>query len=102
MEDDAMRRILAYDHLSADGFFATTDGKLDWVVPEDELDQRAVASLRTGDTILFGRKTYDMFESYWPSALKDPAGPRDPHDPGRRAPALRAMAKWINDAAKLV
>jgi dihydrofolate reductase len=97
-----MRHIIAFDHLSADGFFSTADGKLDWVVPDDALDERAVEGMKASDTILFGRKTYDMFESFWPNALKDPAGAVDPHDPSRRPPALHAMAKWINDATKLV
>jgi dihydrofolate reductase len=97
-----MRRIMAFDHVSADGFFSTRDGKLDWVVPDDALDERAVEGMKHSDTILFGRKTYDMFESFWPNALKDPSDPKDPHDPRRRAPTLRAMAKWINDATKLV
>ena len=33
--------------------------------------------------MLFGRRTYDMFESFWPHVLKDPATAPDPHNPGR-------------------
>ena len=30
------RRILAFDWLTADGYFAGFDGNLSWVVPDDE------------------------------------------------------------------
>lgn len=93
-----MRRIMMFNHVAADGSFTTPDGRLDWVVQEPAIDRSAVEGMPGGDTILFGRRTYDMFESYWPHALDDstPA----PH--GRGSPENRAMAIWINDAAKLV
>ena len=67
-----------FDHLSADGYFATEDGKLDWVVPDEELTQSNL-HMAEADTILFGRRTYEMFESFWPKAIKDHRGAEDPH-----------------------
>ena len=93
-----MRRIMMFNHVAADGSFTTPDGRLDWVVQEPAIDRSAVEGMPGGDTILFGRRTYDMFESYWPHAL-DAATPA-PH--GRGTSANHAMAVWINDATKLV
>jgi dihydrofolate reductase len=97
-----MRRLTAFNHVSADGYFATPDGVLNWTIPDSDIDQSALNGMPGGDTILFGRKTYDQFESFWPHALDDPKTAQDPHDAHRRAPALREMAKWINDATKWV
>jgi len=43
-----------------------------------------------------------MFERFWPHALDDSPTAPDPHGAGRRSPAMRAMAIWINEATKLV
>lgn len=93
-----MRRIMMFNHVAADGSFTTADGRLDWVVPEPAIDQSAVEGMPGADTILFGRRTYEMFESYWPHALDDSTA--SPH--GRGSSENRAMAVWINNAAKLV
>jgi dihydrofolate reductase len=97
-----MRRIVAFDRVTADGYFAGPDGNLDWVVPEPELDKAAAEGLSGTGTILFGRRTYEMFEGFWPHALDDSATAADPHAPGRRSPEIRAMAVWINEAVKVV
>jgi dihydrofolate reductase len=97
-----MRRIVMFNRVSADGYFAAPDGNLDWVVPEEQLDKAGADSLSDSDTILFGRRTYEMFESFWPHALDDTATAADPHSAGRRSPEIRAMAVWINNATKLV
>jgi len=102
-----MRPIIAFDRVSADGYFASADGKLDWVVPDEELDKSAGKSIGEGgaDTILFGRTTYQMFESFWPNALEESQngeGAEDPHRPGRKTPEMRAMAEFINNAKKIV
>jgi dihydrofolate reductase len=54
------------------------------------------------DTMLFGRHTYDAFESFWPHAegASDTAG--DPHNEGRRTKTLLSMASWINRTEKWV
>lgn len=97
-----MRRIVMFNRVTADGYFSAADGKLDWAVPEEELEKGAAGNLPGADTILFGRKTYQLFESFWPNVLQDSPTAPDPHTPGRKSPELRAMATWINEATKLV
>lgn len=92
-----MRRIVMFNRVAADGCFAAADGGMDWVVPEPELDRAAAGNLGAADAILFGRRTYEMFESFWPHAVD-----QDPHAPGRHSPDIQAMAAWINTCEKLV
>jgi dihydrofolate reductase len=97
-----LRRIIMFNRVTADGYFAAPDGNLNWVVPDDTLDSAGVEAIPSVDTILFGRRTYEMFERFWPHALDDSSTAADPHAAGRRSPAIRAMAIWINEATKLV
>jgi dihydrofolate reductase len=96
------RRIVMFNRVSADGYFGGPDGNLDWFVPDDQLDAEGASGISDTDTMLFGRRTYDMFESFWPHALADAKGPQDPHAAGRRSEAIRKMAVWINEATKVV
>ncbi len=99
-----MRRITMFNHVTPEGFFADAAGGLGWAVQDDELNRvgaEATSASGTG-AILFGRRTYQMFESFWPKALDDAQTAPDPHHPGNRSPELRAMAVWINDAEKIV
>jgi dihydrofolate reductase len=91
-----------FNRVTADGYFAAPDGNLNWVVPDDTLDSAGVEAIPSVDTILFGRRTYEMFARFWPPALDDSSTAADPHAAGRRSPAIRAMAIWINEATKLV
>lgn len=95
------RQIVLFDRISADGYFADAHGTLDWVVPDEALDAAGAEAMPEADTILFGRKTYDMFEGFWPQALKNGEDAANPHGEGA-APAMAAMARWIHDATKLV
>ena len=97
----SMRRIKVFDRVSADGYFADAKGGLDWVVPDPEVDSDASSNLGDNDAMLFGRKTYEMFESFWPKALEDDS--LLPHGGGtEQSDAVRAMAQWINDSEKVV
>jgi dihydrofolate reductase len=97
-----MRRIIAFEHLSADGYFASGDGKLDWTVPDEELDRMGAGNASGADMILFGRRTYEMFESFWPKVVSDAPTAPDPHAEGRATAEARAMGEWINAATKWV
>jgi dihydrofolate reductase len=87
-----MRKIVMFNLVSVDGFFAGTDGNIDWHVVDEEFNQAAVAMIQRFDTILFGRTTYQLFESYWPHAASDPATSKED----------RIIADKINDMAKMV
>jgi dihydrofolate reductase len=95
------RRIVMFNQVSADGFFADPQGGLDWVVPDPELQRRAVASMPSTDCILLGRRTYDAFAGFWPHALRDSSTP-GPHGESKHDPTFVAMARWLNDTQKLV
>jgi len=99
-----MRRIVMFNRVTADAYFAGPDGNLDWVVPDKELDRSAVGAIeRVGtDMILFGHRTYELFEAFWPHALDDSPTSPDPHDAGRLSPEMRAMAVMLNETPKLV
>jgi dihydrofolate reductase len=97
-----MRRIIVFEHMSADGYFTSRDGKLDWTVPEEEIDRMGVESAGGADMILFGRRTYEMFESFWPKVVTDAPTAPDPHAEGRATAETRAMGEWINAATKWV
>lgn len=97
-----MRRIVVFDNVTADGYFADSKGSLDWVIPSDEVFRTAAESNQDIDTMLFGRRTYEMFEQFWPHALDDPETAPDPHTAGRRSAVNREMAVWINETNKIV
>jgi dihydrofolate reductase len=92
-----MREIHMFNRVSADGYFGAPDGNLDWPVQDPELDKSATTGMADTDAMMFGRKTYDGFKSFWPSAV-DTA----PHGPARRSPELAAMGAWINSMTKYV
>jgi dihydrofolate reductase len=100
-EETMSRRIVMFNQVSADGYFAAEDGSLDWVAQESKVYEDATASGRPVDTMLFGRKTYENFEAYWPHVLDD-VKPRDPHAPSRSAEHVREMAVQINECTKIV
>lgn len=91
-----MRKLVMFNRVSADGFYGTNDNSFDWVVPDDDIDAEGASRIGDHDTMIFGRKTYEGFEAFWPSALDG-----DPHSM-RRSPAIAAMAKFINAAQKIV
>ncbi len=71
------------------------------MVSDPEIHAHAVSGMPQTDTILFGRKTYDLFASFWPHALDD-LDTSGPHGSRKRDPAFAAMANWLNETRKLV
>jgi dihydrofolate reductase len=68
-----MAKIVMFNIVSLDGYFADAGGGLDWFVADPEFDKAAADLIQRFDTILFGRVTYELFKGYWPNALTDPA-----------------------------
>jgi dihydrofolate reductase len=63
-----MRKVIVSNVASLDGFFETPNKVLDWVVVDEEFLEYAKGLLRTVDTLLFGRATYEHMAMYWPTA----------------------------------
>jgi dihydrofolate reductase len=80
-----------FNWLTADAYIAATDGSLDWVVPDPEQVKAAVETIPRFQTLLFGRKTFELFEGFWKEALDD----------GRTAPTLITRADQLENMARL-
>jgi len=61
-------------------------------IADDEIHEHYNELLRTADTILWGRITYQLMESYWPALVKNPSGNKPMDD----------FAVLIDNIAKIV
>ena len=71
-----MRKLILEEWMSLDGYVADKNGQLDFftnLTPEQNKysDADQLKFLETIDTILLGRKTYELFVAFWPSATTD-------------------------------
>ena len=64
-----MRKLIAAINMTLDGFCDHTA-----TIADDELHLHYNELLSNADTLLFGRITYQLMESYWPSVVKNPTG----------------------------
>ncbi len=63
-----MRRLVVFNSVTLDGYFAGKDGDLGWAHKDDPEWNAFVAENASGDgTLLFGRVTYEMMVSFWPT-----------------------------------
>ncbi|MEZ4945885.1 MAG: dihydrofolate reductase family protein [Cyclobacteriaceae bacterium] len=67
-----MRKIISFMHLSLDGFVAGPNGEMDWIKVDEEIFNHVGKRISEGDAALYGRVTYQMMESYWPTAADKP------------------------------
>ncbi len=87
-----MRKLVLLMHTSLDGFVAGPNGEMDWIYVDDEMFNIAGERTNEADTALYGRITYQMMESYWPTAASQPAATK--HDIEHSA--------WYNSVRKVV
>ena len=87
-----MRKIISFMHVSLDGFVAGPNGEMDWIKVDDELFDFGAERITQTDTALYGRITYQLMESYWPTAADQPDASK--HDVEHAA--------WYKEVHKLV
>ena len=87
-----MRKVVLFMHISLDGFAAGPNGELDWISYDKELEKYAEEVVSTVGSPLYGRVTYHMMESYWPTVLNDPSATKHDMD----------HARWLEDVEKIV
>ncbi len=68
-----MRKVISQMMVSLDGYFEGPNREIDWHTVDEEFNTYAIALLRQVDTLLFGRRTYELMAGYWPGpeAVKD-------------------------------
>lgn len=69
-----MRKLVAAINMTLDGFCDHT-----LITPDEEIHQHYADLLRGGDTILYGRVTYQLME-YWQKLVKNPSGEKSMDD----------------------
>lgn len=87
-----MKKIILIAHISLDGFVANQKGGLDDFEPGDENLAFVTGICSEADTILFGRITYTMLNTFWPGAGGQPGASKSVSD----------YSDWYNSANKIV
>ena len=63
-----MRNIFLFMMVSLDGYYEGPNGDISWHnAANNEFNEFAVRQTSESDILLFGRKTYELMESYWPT-----------------------------------
>lgn len=88
----ASRKLIMFNMATLDGYLADENGGIDWHVADEQFAEFAVEqaakNMKQVDTILFGRKTYQLMAGYWPT---EAARQGDP-----------VVATFMNEKAKVV
>jgi dihydrofolate reductase len=83
-----MRKVIVFNMISTDGYFEGLNHTLDWHNIDGEFNDFAIAQLDEADTLVFGRRTYELMASFWSSEIAQKDDP--------------AVSSIMNDADKLV
>lgn len=86
-----MRKIVMFNRVTLNGYFAGPNGEIDWFIHDPEVDMALHASM-DADTMLLGRVTYQLFASYWPHVLSNPEA----------SDGDRVLAQELNGMTKVV
>jgi dihydrofolate reductase len=63
-----MRKLAVFNNVTLDGYFVTMNGDMSWAHKQDaEWNAFVQANASGGGELLFGRITYEMMASYWPT-----------------------------------
>ncbi|WP_091068147.1 dihydrofolate reductase family protein [Paenibacillus sp. NFR01] len=87
-----MRKLVLFMHVSLDGYASDSNGGLDWIPYNEELEKYAEEVVSEVGVPVYGRTTYRMMESYWPTMLDDPKASK--HD--------IEHAQWLQEVKKVV
>ena len=65
-----MRRLIAFNNVTLDGYFAGINGDISWTNKgnkDAEFNAFVAENAAVGGLLLFGRITYELMASYWPT-----------------------------------
>lgn len=65
-----MSKLLVFNQITLDGYFAGVNGDISWAhrpEKDEELDSFVADNSRSEGVLVFGRITYELMASYWPT-----------------------------------
>jgi dihydrofolate reductase len=84
-----MRKLIVQEFVTIDGLAAGPEGSVDFIpaamAGDPKVAENQLAFIDTVDTMVLGRKTYEMFAGYWPTATEE----------GEFADKLNALRKIV-------
>ena len=86
-----MRKLRVFESISIEGYFTDTNGDMSWAHAgreDTEFADWVSGNASSGGELLFGRKTYQMMEGFWPTPIA--------------AQQMPNVAKGMNAARKYV
>jgi dihydrofolate reductase len=96
-----MGKLAVFNFVSVDGYFAGPNGEIDWFknIPRSpDYEAFAREGAGSGNTLVFGRTTYEMMKSYWPTPIAEQGDP-DMTKVMRNSPKL-VFSRTLKDAGE--
>ena len=87
-----MRKLVLSVHTSLDGFVGGPNGEINWIKVDEELFNFTKTLTDEADIAFYGRVTYQIMDSYWPTAADKPTATK--HD--------KEHSHWYNNVTKIV
>lgn len=101
-----MRKIIVTMWVSLDGFISGPNNEMDWItkIYDEEMGQYEGNIVKTVDTLLLGRLTYQSFAGAWPHVPDSPTASEGEKEYARQLNAMRKIvisrtldkAEWNN------
>ena len=88
-----MGKIIALGHISLDGYMADSARQISFAPMNEEIADFVAELWRGAAGTIYGRKTYELMDPFWPDVLKQPE-----KWPGW----VVKYAEWVDDALKVV
>jgi dihydrofolate reductase len=95
-----MKKLSVFNFLTLNGYYKGANDDISWHKHGQEEAEFAAEGAQTESILLFGRKTYEMMASYWPTpeAMKNDAAVAEGMNTSEKIVVSRSLsiAKWKN------
>lgn len=88
-----MGKIIALGHISLDGYMADLQRQINWIRMDEETNRFVKALYPGAAGTIYGRKTYELMDPFWPNVKKEPE---------KWPKWVTDYAEWVDDAVKII
>lgn len=95
-----MRKLTVFNFITANGFYKAMDDDISWHRHGQEEGEFAASGAQSQSVLLFGRKTYEMMASFWPTSAAQQQAPQVADGMNKSEKIVFSktlkLAKWVN------